>query len=335
MSVNSTNHDVPTENVKMIQGKEYAVLDDTTSVYWNGSAWVASDLRHETVVAADTYGVFTVPWVGIVHNPMNMPKWFDYCNSPQELWKRPNFQKSLKHCLGLIVFSEDLKHKLKKLSPDVPIEAITHPTELTGQRWIPPQRVQPSQDFSCGNLKLWFRMFKKGFHKRRLVQVGYWLRRLTSIWEVEVPWTWTKYWINRAEHGFTCLEKEIFYEKRVKQVIHGSVETLSLSNSEYDRFLSRSVMFIDLYDSSCNNTIVEAIVRHVPIVVRRLPATVEYLGEDYCLFFDSLDEVHDLLHDERVFHAHTQLKMLEESGKFYGERFVSSMRELTFLKFPI
>lgn len=316
---------IPAKDVKMMDGKEYAVLNENTAVYWNGEEWVLSDRTYIEVVTADTYGVFTQPWVGIVHNPVNMPHWFDYGNSPQELVKKPNFQKSMAYCKGLIVFSEDLKRKLATLEGHVPIHVLTHPTEPVGVRW------NPTSIRRKGLLGPLCWVLKQSQPRKRLVQVGYWLRKLTSIWEVSVPDGWTKYWINRAEHGLRCLEKEIYHEQKALQVCCGQeVKLLRLSNLEYDEFLRDSVMFIDLYDSSCNNTILEAIVRHVPIVTRRLPATEEYLGTDYVLFFDSLETVPSLLSPERLLEAHNQLKMLEASGRFYGERFIQDLRALQF-----
>lgn len=309
---------VPVEHVKMINGKEYALLNETTAVFWNGQEWAKSDLDVNIVRAADVYGIFTTPWVGMIHNPVDMPVWFDYCNSPQELLRKELFQKSLQFCRGLIVFSEDLKEKLLKMGGwPCEIDVVTHPTEPTMVRW------KRSPFTNC-----------LGLTRNRLVQVGYWLRRLSSIWEVQVPnKKWKKYWINRAEHGFACLEKEIYHENLVKTIICNKdrVNVLSLSNDAYDDFLSKSVMFVDLYDSSCNNTIIEAIVRHVPIVVRRLKSTEEYLGKDYCLFFDCLEEVPELLVPERIQHAHEQLKALEMSGNFYGDHFVRQMRQLSFV----
>lgn len=314
------NYVVPVENIKMINGKEYALLNENIGVFWNGQEWVKSGLDIDTVRMADTYGIFTTPWVGMIHNPIDMPLWFDYCNSPQELTRKQLFQKSLQFCRGLIVFSEDLKWKLLSMGGwPCEIDVVTHPTEPTLVRW------KALNWISC----------LRPLQRHRLVQVGYWLRRLSSIWEVEVPNKhWKKYWINRADHGFVCLEKEIYNENLIKKIIcnKDKVNVLSLSDAAYDEFLSKSIMFVDLYDSSCNNTIIEAIVRHVPIVVRRLPSTEEYLGKDYVLFFDSLDDVPEMLKSpERIHYAHEQLKYLERSGKYYGDHFVQQMRELSFL----
>jgi len=115
-----------------------------------------------------------------------------------------------------------------------------------------------------------------------------------------------------------------------------NVNILKLSDEDYDAFLMDSVIFLDLYDSSCNNAIIEAIVRHIPMIVRKLPATIEYLGEDYCLFFEELTEVYDLLENETLLRkAHLQLKELEMSGKFHGDTFVNSVNKIPFLNEPV
>ena len=64
----------------------------------------------------------------------------------------------------------------------------------------------------------------------------------------------------------------------------------SLSNEEYDALLSENIIFLDLYDSSANNAVIECLARGTPLLVNPLPAVVEYLGEKYPLYFDSLEE---------------------------------------------
>ena len=302
---------VPYEHIKMINGKEYALLPCGVGVYWDGEEWVESKLSVEDIHNSDCVGIFTTPWVGMIHNPPNIPRWFDYESSPQMLLKNCKFQKSLEHCKGLIVFSEYLKDELLKMGGwPCEIHVVYHPTEPSNLKWN-----------------------GMGMSKK-LVQVGYWLRKLSSIWAVDVPNDWNKYWINRAEYGFNCLEREVFYENKLTSIINTNklVQILKLSNEEYDTFLSDAVIFIDLYDSSCNNAIIEAIVRHIPIIVNRLPATEEYLGKDYCLFFEDLEDVRKMLYDdELLMKAHQQLIDLETTGKFYGEHFIESILNLPFM----
>ena len=78
---------------------------------------------------------------------------------------------------------------------------------------------------------------------------------------------------------------------------------------EYDYLLSRNIVFIDLYDSSANNVIVECIARNTPLAVNRHPAVIEYLGESYPLYFDTVEEASRLIEDkQRVEAAHDYLR---------------------------
>ena len=49
-------------------------------------------------------------------------------------------------------------------------------------------------------------------------------------------------------------------------------------------------MFLDLYDTSANNAVIECIARGTPLLINKHPATVEYLGEEYPFYFDNLEE---------------------------------------------
>jgi hypothetical protein len=96
-----------------------------------------------------------------------------------------------------------------------------------------------------------------------------------------------------------------------------------LSDEEYDHLLSENLVFLNLFGSSANNTVVECIVRHTPIVVNRLPALEEYLGKDYPLFYDNLTQAAELIADtEALFAAHEKLKTIK---KVSPEKFLESV----------
>ena len=80
---------------------------------------------------------------------------------------------------------------------------------------------------------------------------------------------------------------------------------------EYDKLLENNIVFIDLYNSSANNTILECIIRNTPIIVNKLEAVVEYLGEDYPMYFNDLSEIPELLN--KIQDAHDYLKVMDKS----------------------
>jgi len=60
-------------------------------------------------------------------------------------------------------------------------------------------------------------------------------------------------------------------------------------NKEYDVLLSKNIVFLKLVDASAVNTVLECIVRNTPIIINKLPAIVEILGEDYPLYYSTME----------------------------------------------
>jgi len=93
-----------------------------------------------------------------------------------------------------------------------------------------------------------------------------------------------------------------------------------LPNDEYDKILTENVVYLDLYDSSANNGIIECMARATPIFINRLPAVVEYLGEGYPLYIDSQFDLEEKLKDlDLIKRAHLYLKTVRykvEIGHF-------------------
>lgn len=63
-----------------------------------------------------------------------------------------------------------------------------------------------------------------------------------------------------------------------------------LSNEEYDRLLTENIVFLCLRDASACNTVIECAVRNTPLLINKIPAVVETLGEDYPFYYNSLAE---------------------------------------------
>ena len=203
------------------------------------------------------------PWIGFLHNPPGIPQWFIYNQSPQSLLANETFQESLRYCLGFFCLSEYHKRWLEK-HLKLPIVRLLHPTDV------------PEKQFSMENFL--------ANPDKRAVQIGSWLRKLHSIYYLPVT---------RLKR--TIIHQQVPYindlfaaEKKEFQLDpdYGSVDVFGfLSGPQYDDLLSRNIAYLELYDSSANNTIVECIMRNTPILVNPLPAVREYLGEDYPFYF--------------------------------------------------
>ncbi len=212
-------------------------------------------------------------WVGFLHNPPGIPSWHERQSAPQSILASPMWRESLSACRGLFTFSRAMAAWLADRVP-VPAAALIHPTE-------PPARM-----FDLGQFL--------SLADPRIVQVGSWLRRVNSIALLPVQ-RYRKTCLNPRPDGGRFLHDLAVREKAnwpaASNADWSSVDVLShLMPSEFDEMLSCSVVFLDLYDSVVNNTVIECIVRGTPLVCNRLPSLVELLGLEYPLFYSSLDE---------------------------------------------
>ena len=73
-----------------------------------------------------------------------------------------------------------------------------------------------------------------------------------------------------------------------------------------------NIVFVDFFDAAANNTVLECIIRNTPIIVNKLEGVVDYLGEDYPLYFTNLDDVPEMLSNiDKIISAHQYLLNLD------------------------
>jgi hypothetical protein len=139
---------------------------------------------------------------------------------------------------------------------------------------------------------------------RSLLMVGWWMRRFATFCHLRAPG-----YVKRLLPGISsaqALERAFTWERCLEPARRCLMPHLAAG--DYDALLARSVVFLDLFDASANNAVIECIARRTPLLVRRLPAVVEYLGEDYPFFFDCPEEAEWKLTDPRlVYAAHEHL----------------------------
>ena len=112
-----------------------------------------------------------------------------------------------------------------------------------------------------------------------------------------------------------------------------------LCDEDYDELLSENIVFVNLVDASAVNTIIECVVRGTPIVVNRLPAVVEILGEMYPLYYgdakgDTCDvhlmnaQISTLLSDTKNVKAANKCLMGINKNRFTTEHFIEGLSEI-------
>src|SRR4029077_14784073 len=74
---------------------------------------------------------------------------------------------------------------------------------------------------------------------------------------------------------FKCIRDEL-----------NSVKILKDSDCNmYNVLLTKSIVFLCLKDASSVNTVIDCMVRNTPVLVNRLPALEEILGQEYPMFY--------------------------------------------------
>ncbi|WP_340110473.1 hypothetical protein [Pikeienuella sp. HZG-20] len=248
--------------------------------------------------------VWSRPWVGVFHLPPNMPEWFTP-KTLEAVLREPRFIRSLPHLRGAVAFSRHTGDWLRDRL-GVPVLVTKHPTEMVPDTF--------SWDAFEAN------------PDKRLVQIGWYLRNYRAINQVAAP-----SWIRKVH---LAQSKPFIDEARRRTDLHspfrgrpdvGETEVVSwLDNEAYDDMLTRNLIFLELFEASANNAIIEAIARDTPVVVNRHPAVAEYLGADYPLFYDDLSEVEGLLEAPRIRAAHEQIRALDK-GEFAVEAFIDRL----------
>jgi tetratricopeptide (TPR) repeat protein len=255
------------------------------------------------------------PWVGFLHNPQAMPIWFNYQKSPQKLFEKEIWQASLPHCLGLFSLSEYHAQWLRQQSGK-PVSVLTHPTEI------------PDKQFD-------FDRFIANPDKK-VVQIGWWLRKLNSIYRLPLarnnPLGYEKirlgFLFDSAEaifERFMQVESRL-YKLQIDDNYWANTKVIRhLPDDNYDDLLLINIAFVDLYDSSANNAIIECIARATPLLVNPLPAVKEYLGEDYPMYFNNLAEAAaKALDTALILEAHEYLKSCATRQKLSADYFLNS-----------
>lgn len=250
-------------------------------------------------------------WVGIIHNPPYLPDWFDNMHTNQAIFKRRLFKESLKNCAGLWALSEYHAKWLRE-HLDIPVSVVYHPTDTN----------VPQFDYN---------KFLMNKHKK-IYQIGWWLRKLNSIYQLPINKVYKKIRLDPKKDAFSLQflydkEREVMKLEFDNQYYNNTFTVNHLSNEEYDQIYTENITFVDLYDASANNAVIEAIARATPILINPLPAVIEYLGKDYPFYFNSLEEAAmKALDMNLILETHTYLKNSPMRKKLTGEYFCESIK---------
>jgi len=281
-------------------------------------------------------------WVGFLHHTFDTT--FNIYNNT-ELFNKSEFIESLKFCVGIYVLSDYLKKQLiDRLneyfpSHDIIVESLVHPTEFTCNKFM-------MSSFILND-------------RKKVIHVGGWLRNMFSIYKLHIPKIYNKVLLKGKfmdlytipKHLQNTIDKykgnsknlfdskinnaayRIIVENKYMNGMYEYIDELNkkveiieyLDNDLYDELFSSNIIFINLVDASAVNTIIECIVRNTPILVNKIPAVIEMLGEEYPFYYKNIDDIYDMLTHDMVMKTYIYLRKLDKS-KFDISTFINSIR---------
>lgn len=244
-------------------------------------------------------GAYTTPWVGFMHQmPHHHLNFWDLDRIlNNDVWKA-----SVEHCLGLWTLTDYQKNYLQQQNVPVPIAKVYYPIEA-------PERKFSFEKFISNPFK-------------QVICIGEFLRNFQFFYDVEAP-----------GYRKVLLKYETFdadIEKgKIKLTMNDSVEVRPTIDIEaYDCLLEDSIILLNLLDAGAVTTVIECLVRGTPILVNRVGGIPEYLGDDYPLYCDTLEEASRKLQDTQLISLGSEyLKHHKLKEKLTGAYFLRSLHE--------
>ena len=219
-------------------------------------------------------------WIGFIHSSVTQCPFMGKYATLDSILFCGEFRESLEKCRGIFTLSEYVADYVRtKTDGAVLVAALKHPTEF-------PLATFDMEKFKAG---------------KKIVHVGNWLRRITSFLRLKASGYNKILLLNPGTLSY--LGDELNFEKNIKFDFSGIDIRQHLSNEEYDLLLAGSIVFIHLCDGGAANTVIECIARSTPIIVNRIRPVIEYLGEDYPLYYSSIEEAEALACDMGAVHA--------------------------------
>jgi hypothetical protein len=155
--------------------------------------------------------------------------------------------------------------------------------------------------------------FKAARDRRRVIQLGLQYRKVSTIYKLKT--TIPKIWLPgnlKAAHRLATHEWAMESSTPLPEADVAVVRTAT--NEEYDDLLLHHIVIIPLWTASANNSVLECIAMNVPAFITRLPATEEYLGKDYPLFYEDVSEIEAIINNEELLYSR-----LEEATMYLSQ----------------
>lgn len=227
---------------------------------------------HEWLDKAIKERVLEGDWAGFLHSPITHPeeypgKYSQRLMSVSKLVGDEYFKEKLESCKAIFVFTKQVQKFILDNTGFSKVFALTHPSGFHGME------------------RQWERAEK-------VIHIGQQMRRYHSFANLKTDFK--KVLIK----PFSCEEDIVEMRRHTDQ---NDIEFAEqMDEHQYVETMCNSVVFLDLYDVAACNTIIECISFSVPILVNRLEGCFEYLGREYPMYYDDLNDAANKISDKKL-----------------------------------
>ena len=289
-------------------------------------------------------------WIGVIHHTTDT-EYSDY--NTIALFKNKYFVDSLPYCKGLFVLSQHLQKEIIKILFNMKIQiniyALIHPTEFVDSKLMfTPKNFIMNPKKKIIQVGAWMRKISAIFELNLGENELYLQKAALKGKNMESYYNSIKYNNDDNDNNFEDNihidiinnesivddnknisivddNKNISRDNKIRNINKLDIDSVEmieyLQDGLYDELLSKNIIFVNLIGASAVNTVIECIVRNTPIIINKLPAIVELLGENYPLYYNNIDDVHKLLSLDIIDKAYSYIKNLDKT-KFKLETFV-------------
>jgi hypothetical protein len=288
------------------QTELFEVIDHITSQ--KGFTFIK---KMETILNMSSHHIFfNSPWFTFELRPYNLPDW--NTNSLQYIYsklEKSDWNAYYKNCIGILTFTETLKDDLSVFWGSF-VKNIIHPLPFSRKKWVPEKYlnsvtrriIQPGQDYRCINAI--FMLPQSNFEKILLATCNF--EELNSMLALER----------------TNLGNEFRQPMTTTATLtFGTIHTI-------ENWYDDSIFFLHLFDSSIDWIVLKCIADHVPLLINRLPSVLEYLGNDYPLFYNNYEEaIEKASNIELVILTHEYLQKRSKESFFSLTFFMNNLSQ--------
>jgi len=215
-------------------------------------------------------------WIGIVHYSPNLPRFI--AHDLDYTLNNPNVINSLKYCKGIIALSTYSSNHIKRNInyKNIRVHTILHPISEIKEKFSLQHFLQRKRNIN-------------------VVQLGLQDRIITTIYTLKTHYK--KLWLPGTKKSVEkLLERETNFLNIKINLQEVNVEYIA--KQYYEAFLKNNIIIIPLWSGSANNSILEIVEMNIPAFITRMPATEEYLGTNYPMFYSSIKEIEVIINNE-------------------------------------